>query len=252
PHDSSAPAAEEQTSPVAAIADTYGQWTDLKIPVKAELAKPKKFSASGTASMINGKAINVSFRLLGMEIAAAYADNDSVIVNIKPLGSYYAESISRFTSDFGLTLADLQSILLGRAFVPGKGQITSADAKAFSVSPIEGSEVMLTPKARIKNTEWFLTADLGDTPCVNGLAVEIKGHKPVLCNMTGQSDTPVGTIASRIQLRANIQKHDIDASLTLSPSKAEWDNNISIAKPRISKNAKRLSNAQILAILKKI
>ncbi|MDE6135317.1 MAG: hypothetical protein K2F79_07055, partial [Muribaculaceae bacterium] len=32
PHDSSAPAAEEQTSPVAAIADTYGQWTDLKIP----------------------------------------------------------------------------------------------------------------------------------------------------------------------------------------------------------------------------
>lgn len=253
-HGSSEPATAAETSrtssPLAPLAASYGAWSDVKVPVKVEIAKPKKFSMSGTATMVYGSALNVSFKMLGFEVASAYADADSVIINVKAMGMYYAESLRKFTSAFGLDIADLQSLLFGRAFVPGSGQLSAAQSSKFSVSPISGSEYMLVPDMKIKNVEWFYTAILGEEPFVNGLAVEASGHNPILCNFASPYASEAGTVAQNIKVRTTIRKHDIEAGLTWSMGKASWDKGAKANKPSLPRNAKRMTTDQVLKMLK--
>ncbi len=93
-------------------------WTDVEMPVRAELSAPTRFSASGKARMVNGQCIAISFRKIGFEVAYLYADSDSLYIIVKPLRVAYSESMRRIKEASGLSLGDVQSVLLGRKSVP--------------------------------------------------------------------------------------------------------------------------------------
>lgn len=93
-------------------------WHDVYLPVKVSLLQPASMSLSGRATMVRDSAVFVSMRVLGMEVATLYADRDSVIVLDKFHKYVYSEPLSAVTSRAGLTLGDIQEILLGRQELP--------------------------------------------------------------------------------------------------------------------------------------
>lgn len=244
--------AVEQADVFQSVAASYGEWSDVKMPVKIELMQPKKFSISGTLTMTDGSAVGIRLRMFGMEVGNLYVGADSVIAVVKPMGVYYAESTERFTAASGFGLSDIQALLLGRAFVPGNGQITQAEAPDFTTDRLEDGDYLLMPKTQPESVAYFYTATAGDKLAVNGLAMEVSGHKPAFCNFSDASDTPAGTVAGEIRLRATVRDHNIECTLTTNPGKAEWNRSIAIDRPTIPRNARRLSTAQLLNMLKSL
>jgi hypothetical protein len=76
-----------------ALTATYSDWQQINVPIKVAIESPTKLSASGRAYMQRDKYIYISMRFLGMEVANAYIDTDSIIVCDKMNHRYVGESI---------------------------------------------------------------------------------------------------------------------------------------------------------------
>lgn len=111
-----------RTAQKAVVPDGEGleaeMWHDVYLPVKVSVLSPASMSVSGRATMVRDSAVLISMRVLGMEVATVYADCDSVIVADKFHRYIYSEPLSVVTSRDGLTLGDIQEILLGRQALP--------------------------------------------------------------------------------------------------------------------------------------
>lgn len=249
---STTPAVPEvvEQKPVETLAATYGRWTDVKMPLKIELQQPTKFSVSGNLTMTAGQAIGISLRMFGMEVGNVYVDADSVLAVVKPMGMFYAESTAKFTAAAGFGLPDIQTLLLGRAFVPGSGQLNAAMAPDFKAERLPDAEYLLMPVVQPDGYGYFYTAEFGSAPVATGLAVEISGHNPVLCNFADFRTTPAGTVAEKIRLRASVRDHNLECSLTTNAAKAEWNKGNTVRRPSIPSGAHRMTTAQLLSMLK--
>lgn len=88
-------------------------WTDLQVPVNVNLSEPSSFRVSGVMTMVNGKDIHISLRMLGFEVGAAYITGDSIYAYAKLQRVYVAESIGSLLGGVDATVADVQSLLIG-------------------------------------------------------------------------------------------------------------------------------------------
>lgn len=89
------------------------QWTALSLPVKIRITEPQKASLSGTATFERGRAVGLSFRMLGMEVAQARVTADSATVVDKFHKKYISVDPSDFLRRAGLDMTTLQNLLLG-------------------------------------------------------------------------------------------------------------------------------------------
>ncbi len=89
------------------------QWIALSIPVKIRIAEPQKASLSGTAIFERGRAVNLSFRMLGMEVAQARLTADSAMVIDKFHKKYICVDPADFMRRAALDMTTLQNLLLG-------------------------------------------------------------------------------------------------------------------------------------------
>lgn len=115
-----------------AMMASYSSWDNLEIPLKVELKSPAKFSLSGRMYMENGQSILVSMRLLGFEVATMYADSDSLYCVDKVHKIVVAENMKNLTQLTGIDITQLQSLMLGRAFLPGEPGRLSRKTKGLS------------------------------------------------------------------------------------------------------------------------
>ena len=111
-----------------AMTAAYGMWHDLQVPMRATLRSPMNMSASGRLTMVRDSLVHISMRVLGIEVAVLRVGRDSVHVFDKFHRYYAAESMAALSRRTGLTLADVQCALLGRAFMPGRGVATASMA----------------------------------------------------------------------------------------------------------------------------
>lgn len=88
-------------------------WTDLRVPVSVSISEPSSFKVNGIMTMVNGKDIHISLRMLGFEVGAAYITGDSVYAYAKLQRVYVAESIGRLLGGMDATISDIQSLLIG-------------------------------------------------------------------------------------------------------------------------------------------
>lgn len=98
---------------------TYGDWQDVALPVKVSLRAPKSISLSARAEMKRGSWIYMSVRMLGFEVASLWVDNDSVHAIDRYHKAYVSEGMNRVFGGRGVTINDVQDLLLGRGFVVG-------------------------------------------------------------------------------------------------------------------------------------
>ena len=202
------------------------------------------------------KALSLSLKMLFIEVAQVYIDNDSVLVVSRPAGAYYSESLQRFTAASGLCLADIQSLFLGQAFAPGKGTATASDGKVFrlaaepSLSDAEMSVWKATPRKLPAGVDWNFTAiaPVQAEPAVvpQLFALDISAASNTLrCSYAGSGISQAGIIASMMQIEGNVKKRKIDAVISSSMNSAQWNSGTKITRPSIPRNAKNEHRAGV-------
>lgn len=113
---SSRSAKKQQQSTAAAPAAksaSKAEWQDLRMPVRVALSEPMSFSMSGNATMLRDSIINISMRVIGMEVAVIQLNTDSMYIVDKFHKYYFAEPLSAVLGSHIMPVADIQDIILG-------------------------------------------------------------------------------------------------------------------------------------------
>lgn len=235
------------------LTSSYGAWTDISVSAKFKVTKPKNLSVSGTLKMVRGKSVYASARMLGFEVGSLYADQDSIYIITKVSSAYFAESMSKFSGRYDITIEDIQSILLGRLFLPGQGTVSSKSASDFNITPLSDSEFAVSPKKMAAGLEWIFGIYLNDNnPQLAALALNGEKLPAVGCTFGTPYTTPYGPVSTSINATSKLNKSNIDITITLSPEKANWNSGLQISRPSLPKNGKRLTSDQIFKLLNKL
>ncbi len=238
------------------ICSQYGAWTDVSMPVKIELQAPKRFSVSGKASMVRGKSLDFSLRFLGMEVASLKADRDSVYVLYKLEKIAFAESIGRISEAYGFDLEDLQCLLLGRMFVPGKGQAPVSAAASFVCSlASNGAKWYAEPKKQTRGAHWQYVCSLpqdGNKAEVTGIEVNAGAVGRFDASYGKFAATEVGPVAEDVEVSGSLRSHKISLALHWNTGRASWNKGIAPTSGNIPKGYKRISIDQLNKALKSL
>lgn len=114
---------------VKELAEGYADWKSVQLDGKITslnfFIKP-----SVKVFMKRGESLMMSVRVpLKGEVARLEADTDSVLVVNKLKNIYVHESLEQVSRIADVTIADLQDVFLGRAFIAGKGTIAKKDVR---------------------------------------------------------------------------------------------------------------------------
>ncbi len=234
------------------LADSYQSWSYVQMPVKISLKSPKNLSVSGRLTMVNNAYINISVRLLGIELAILYIDNDNLFIVDKLNHQYVETSLSVFERAAGLCLSDLQSLLLGQAFVPGKGTITLNEKNSFDFESLGDDHWSITPKKKIDGIDWNYTAfsPVSGSPIIESFIIHPVNYSPLSATFTGHTVTTAGNTAQTITVDGQMHQQEIKLSITLNPSKADWNNSSEVSGFKIPGGYQRVPVGDVVKMLK--
>lgn len=204
------------------ISDTYDTWTDLYAPITLRLESPKSVSVSGRATMVCGKEIYISLRVLGMELGVIYINESKVYAVDKIHKQYVEEDLTALLHGVDITISDVQNIMLGRLTTFGKGTITAADADDFTFLSAD-SDWILTPVKQIKGTELNYIASKTEPPVLKDISLHMPGKGVLDCSYTDITDTPAGMVAATLRMLAPLGKTEARASIEWNLNDAKWN-----------------------------
>lgn len=228
------------------VVDSALGWTDVTLPVKFILRSPKSLSLSGRATMIRGREIKISFRMLGFEVGGLYADTDSVYFYEKLNHTMVVESMDRLRKESGLELENIQDVLLGRVTYPGRVESADELLKKFNIREID-SEVMLAPRASALPWYYIISA-IDDDAILRSLTVDLPPRGQVVCSYLPPMLTPVGPVSPEDVITATLDKQKLDASFVWSLESASW-NKGATPSPSLPKGYRRIPLAALLKSL---
>lgn len=165
---------------------TYGrsvEWTDITMPVNVSISRPTSLRVGGTMTMINGRDILISLRMFGFEVGAAYVTSDSVYAYAKMQRVYVAESISGLLGGLDLSLADIQSLLLGAPVtIPSSISDTDID---MAVSPATGQPLTISISHQSGRTASIAYAPVEGAPLAEEVALSmVSGRSEVAATLS--------------------------------------------------------------------
>ena len=226
-----------------ALASDLGDWTELQVPLKVELSKPQKLSASGKAYMHRGVDIYVTLRFLGFEVASMYADSDSIFIIDKINRHYLAEDISALLGGVELTVSDIQDILLGRPFINGKGTLASSDFKAVKLSSTD-STLVITPQNTIKGARYsFALSNADNSPEIFSVVTPSKEFN---LHYASPAATDAGLMMSSDTFSSVLGKTELRLQLQWNFNNVSWQAGNAIQKPRISSSYRRINATDLI------
>lgn len=234
-----------------ALAETYTQWETFYAPFTLRSSKPAAMSVSGRATMVRGKSIYLSLRMLGFEMASVYLDPDSAIIVDKYHKMYVAEPVSAVTARTGLNIGDIQDILLGRAFSPQEGTLCDVEIPQIKfVETHSESETILTPRGLPDGVEWFYTVN--ETPSLSKLTIVPEGREPfIICFDRFADNTPAGAVAQDVMVVGNVSGKPLEAMIQWNLSKARWNEPAEQSLPSL-RGYRKMSVGELMEILKHI
>lgn len=247
----------EPSEALASLTSTYRTWNDVTLPVKLQLNSPSRFSISGQAKIINGKAILLSLRMLGFEVASVYADDDSIVAVSKIKGVYFSEPVSRLTARYGFSLSDIQALLLGRPFTPGKGTIRPSDINDYVIESMaetfRGNDYAFSfqPKKMPEWVNWMFVAGgkADNEPSLLGLAIAPDGLKSIDCIYGEAVKTTAGTFSQSMRIGTTFKEKELDAMISWTFDRAQWNSGLTLTAPKIPSGCRRVTTEQLLKML---
>lgn len=227
------------------IVDECTPWQQLKVPFNVSISQPTQISASGQATMVRGEYINLSVRILGMEVAALYLTNDSVLVIDRWNKRYISENLRRFLKGFPADISNLQDMLTGRPFVLGQEKITARSLKDFSVEQ-NGTIWGIKPTRSEAGLDYAFIFSQSQFS-----AIEVAAGKTEVHIAFGEpSTTQFGTFASSINISALTPSKPIDGAIQWRWSKAQFNNSFSAKHIETPKGYTRINADELLSKLK--
>lgn len=231
------------------LIDGYKPYSDVYVPVTVAITSPTEMSISGRATIIRDKEIHISLRFLGMEVAVLYINNDCIYVVDKFHKIYFTEKLDRLLGDTPLNIDNVQDLMLGRIFIPGKTAASQDDKTSFTLS-IDKNRLSITPLSGIKGVTWKYTATATTPPLLNSLAVTLPSMTQLTCQYSQQQETSAGITPAEIDITAPIK--DKKASLTLQwkLNDAKWDTNRTVSFTPPGKGYKQMTLQALLESVK--
>lgn len=199
------------------------QWSRMQAPVALRLESPRRFSLSGTGTMVRDTSVTLSMRVLGMEVAVVHLTPDSLIVLDKYHKLALTEGLSALTSDLPVGICQLQDLMLGTPI------------------RLDGSMLPRGVNAIIEEAT---------SGIIDSVRVEAEGHAPVTLTYSTPAVTPYGTLASAMAVEATVAGHDARASVTWRLDRAKWDADVSAPrKIGVPPGYRRLTVADLVKAL---
>ena len=212
---------------VDALAQTYADWQTFYAPFTVRCSEPMAMSMSGRATMVRGESVHLSMRMLGFEVASLFVTPDSCIFADKYHKVLVAEPLQAITLRTGLTLGDIQDILMGRAFYPGMGTLCLIERPDVLFSPEvsnDGSTTLL-PRKIPGGVSWFYSVD--PALLLSAIEVDPDGYPPLTATYADAAETPAGSVASQVTFSAKVGNRNVDASIRWDLNKARWNEQVS-------------------------
>lgn len=209
-----------------ALCASYGDWMDVSLPVKLSMRSPKSISLSAKAVMKRGSWISVSVRMLGFEVASVWVDNDSVHAIDRYHKAYLSESVSRLFGSAGVTVSDIQDILLGRGFLTGTGGGTFTPSQQRQVSLQATAEgLMVLPVSQPSGFEYgFILPPAAN--CIGAATVSVGDkYSAVITYDDYIKTTHSGDFAGVVDIDM-VKGKKLAATLTWSFSSAKWNTGV--------------------------
>lgn len=235
---------------IADLATTYAPWHDVYMPVTLNLKRPISMGISGRATMVRDSLIHISMRMLGIEVAVAHVTADSVWLVDKYHKYVCAAATSAITGPNNLSLSDLQDMLLGRAFYPGRGTLGSTfdGASLFKVETVNDT-IVATPRRLPSTHSWHF--ELESLPRLAAIVVNVSDQGSFRLDYSSpRTDTPAGTVAANVLGSGSFGKLDLLMAVEWNMSKAKWNSNRTENWSAPSSGYKRISAAQLISALR--
>lgn len=223
------------------ITNESASWQQLKVPFNVSISQPTQISASGQAVMVRGKYINLSVRILGMEVAALYLTDDSILVVDRWNKRYISENLRQFLNGFPANISNLQDLLTGRAFVMGKEKLTTESLSSFNVEQ-QGYTWGLQPKQPVSGLDYAFIFSANQL-----LSMIISaGSTNVTISYGDPIKTADGTFASSIDIKADAPKKPMNGTIQWRWNKAEFGNSFTPRHLEKPGNYTRIKAADLL------
>lgn len=240
-------APENLPSRFTALANTWKPWKELEVSAKAQISSPAKLNGAAKVYMKRGQWISVSVRMLGFEVATLWLDNDSIVAIDKFHKKYVAEPIGSLFGGAGVTVAEIQDLLLGRAFLTGHGTVTPTDASLIDLRAADNGWYIL-PKQQPDNFTYGFLASLTENE-LRGAAVDVDGYGAVTANYSDYFESRTcGWFAQTVSIE-NSRGKKIAATLKWDMNGAKF--NSGVAKTcRIPEGYERIPASALASLLK--
>ncbi|MBR5744705.1 MAG: DUF4292 domain-containing protein [Muribaculaceae bacterium] len=220
----------------------FKNWKDLSIPFKLRLTAPKSMSVSGRATMVWNKSIQLSFRVLGLEVAKVVMRQDSIFAMEKIKSRYVAESMSKLKKDFPVKIEGIQVMLLGR----GLPFFSSYESVALVPEVVDDSHW----KMSFDNLQPFLYSFVFSADDkLTEFDGELKSQQvKVKIDYSDHFETPYGIFPSTAKATIKARKQSYAAMLQWNFASARWDSG-AVTSWTTPSGYKRISSDQLLNML---
>ena len=225
-------------------------WTDLSVPVTLNVVTPASRSISGRVTMVRDRNIRISATVLGMEIGAVYIDKDSVFMYERIKKTYMAESLISITKTTGMTVGDIQALLMGRLFSLGSGPVDAATAQNFTTETSPTGKQVLLPAGGSHIDFGFLADEVDGTPILMG-AVAQKGDNNLIISYLKPYISAVGPVAGEVSVLGNqIAETILSGSIIWKWDSAKWNTGNAPTTFNIPRGFSRVNASTLLKALK--
>lgn len=221
PQPSTQPAVTDASRLYKTLVDNAASWDDVTVPVRLELKSPASVSVSGRARMVRGQSVNISLRVLGMEVAQLHVTRDSLFAAYRLKKQYVAESLVAALGKFPVTIDNLQDLLLGRPFVLGTPTLGDAGRKAVEISR-EGTVWNVIPAGAPSGVSYgFRTSEAGLLE--RFVAYALDRSLVAAVGYGGDLATPAGPIAGEVDIEVTKGRRNVVASIEWKLDDAKWN-----------------------------
>lgn len=209
-----------------AMVSSYKPWHSLSVPVKVELKSPSRLSLSGRAYMVKDSLVYISMRVLGFEVACMHVTRDSVYCVDKVHRLAVVEGIDRLCSNADITLGQLQSLLIGRAIIPGQhDNLTRKSHNVILKSADNDSDTWSVTATSSGRYPFTCVYDVD--PVVNqvsSVTVALPGRNPMAVSYLSPVECQLGYFPSILSCDVTLSSKRIDASLRYTTGSLRIDN----------------------------
>lgn len=231
------------------LTSSWMAWNDMEMSMKLSIKSPKKLNAAGKVYMKRGEWISISMRMLGFEVATLWVDADSVVAVDKFHKKYISEPTATLLDGAGVTITDIQDLLLGRAFSVGKGTARPGNSSLFELAEADNGWYILPKNQPADYSYGFLASST-----INGLrgaVVEVNAKTTVQVYYDGIAESRnAGWFARKVSVE-NSGKKKIAATIEWDLNNSKFNTNLN-RRCRIPDDYERIPASALSGLLKQL